>query len=346
MDTKKSDADKPADDGSETPIDNQGESLEYGDANATDSRSSVVSDGESSDDTKTQASETSKLPKKRGAFRRFWDHFNVYLLLFLFVLIIASIAVVVLYFRNRTADVTTPGTITQQNLPAETLQELASNGIQVGDPKQVLNIQSNSVFTGAVLVKGELQAAGGLKIGSGSLAIPEISVGGSATINQLETNTLGVGGGARVNELSVQRNLSVNGNSTFNGTITTPSLSVGRLQLNGDLVISRHIVIGGATPGRSNGSALGGGGTTSVSGSDTAGSISINTGSAPAAGCFITINFTNTFGGTPHAVVTPVGSAAGGLNYYVNRDAGNLSVCTVNPAPAHSSFGFDYHVFE
>lgn len=318
----------------------QGDSLEYSDGE-TANLSSVVSDDSTS--SKPAAPKEIRGP---GVFKRFWRHFNIYLLVFLFIIILASVAITVVFFNNRRANIVTPGTINQQNLPANSLQELATTGVQVGDPKQVLNVQSNSVFAGAVLVKGELQVAGGLKIGSGSLAVPEVNVGGSAIINQLQTQSLGVANTARVGELSVLRNLNVNGSGSFNGGLTTPTLSVGRLQLNGDLSISRHIVIGGPTPGRTNGSALGGGGTSSVSGSDTAGSISINTGSSPAAGCFITVNFTNAFTAAPSVIVTPVGSSAAGIDYYINRSTGSFSVCSANSAPANSAFGFDYHAFD
>ncbi len=337
MDTNKTNL-TPRDDSDEASRVIQGDSLEYSDGEAANLSSVVTSDS-----TKPAAAKENSGP---GVFKRFWQHFNIYLLLFLFIVILASVVMAVLYFRNRSASVVTPGTIKQQNLPASALQDLAATGVQVGDPKQVLNVQSNAVFSGAVLVKGELQVAGGLKIGSGSLAVPEVNVGGVAIINQLQTQSLGVANQARVGEMSVLRNLSVNGSGSFNGGLTTPTLSVGRLQLNGDLSISRHIVIGGATPGRTNGSALGGGGTSSVSGSDTAGSISINTGSSPAAGCFITVNFTNAFTSAPSVIVTPVGSSAASIDYYINRSAGSFSVCTANAAPANSTFGFDYHAFD
>lgn len=329
----------------------QGDSLEYSDDHVDGMHEGVDGNNNNPPASASGAAghNTDDIPAKKvvtpSIFKRLWQHFNIYLLVFILIIIIASVVVSILYFKNRTANIITPGTINQQNLPAETLQELASNGVQVGDPKQVLNVQSNSVFAGAVLVKGELQAAGGLKIGSGSLAIPEINVGGSATIKRLQSETVDVSGQTRSGELSVLRNLSVSGSGSFNGGVTTPTLSVGRLQLNGDLALSRHIVAGGATPNRSNGSALGAGGTSSVSGSDTAGSISINTGSGPAAGCFTTIAFANAFTSTPRVVITPVGSAAAAINYYINRDAGSFSVCTTSPAPGNAAFGFDYHIF-
>lgn len=337
MDTNNSEKDESAED----KLKDQGVSLEYSDVEAAKSQSSVISDAHID-----PTGAPKPVSNKHGAFRMFWEHFNIYLLLFILVLVIAAVGVAVMYVKNKNGSSVTPGAINQQNLPADALEELAANGVQVGDPKQILNIQSNSVFAGGVLVKGELQVAGGLKIGSGNLAVPDINVGGGAVVNNLQSQTLDVAGNMRAGDVNVLRNLSVNGNSTFTGGLTTPSLSVGRLQLNGDLSVTRHIVAGGATPNRTNGGALGNGGTSSVSGSDTAGSISINTGGSPAAGCFATMTFTTAFGSTPHVVLTPVGSAAAGVGYYVNRSNSSFSVCAVNPAPANSSFGFDYHIFE
>jgi hypothetical protein len=72
--------------------------------------------------------------------------------------------------------------------------------------------------------------------------------------------------------------------------------------------------------------------------------VNINTGSAPGAGCFITVNFVSRYTATPRVLLTPVGSAAGSVQYYVNRDSGSFSVCSSNVPPANSSFGFDYFV--
>jgi hypothetical protein len=99
-------------------------------------------------------------------------------------------------------------------------------------------------------------------------------------------------------------------------------------------------------PGRTQGNALGGGGTSSVGGSDTAGSITINTGSNPSAGCFITVNFAAKFSGTPRVVISPVDAPAGGLAYYVTRNISSFSVCSNNAPAANASFGFDYIVFD
>jgi hypothetical protein len=80
----------------------------------------------------------------------------------------------------------------------------------------------------------------------------------------------------------------------------------------------------------------------SLSGSDTSGSITVNTGGSPPAGCFASVTFSQKFSSTPHVIITPVGSAAAGLQYYVNRSTTGFDICTANSAPSGQTFGFDY----
>lgn len=337
-----------------------GESLEYKDDDSQGNSGTVISPSSNSDASSANSSTVDDSPPggvvlpsstqakvsehKHG---KLWERVNIYLLLFIFIVIISLVAVAVVYFKNRSTNSNANNTINQQPLSSESLQQLAANGVQVGDPKQVLSIQSNSVFSSTVLVKGELQVAGGLKIGNGGLTIPEVNIGGTAIINNLQTQTLAVAGNTAIQgQLTVQQNLTVNGTGTFNGGVSTPQLTTGRLQLSGDLVLSRHLVTGGSIPGRTNGGSLGSGGTSSLSGSDTAGTITINTGGGAGAGCMVTVNFAQAFSSTPHVSITPIGSPAAGLNYYVNRSGSNFSVCTANAPPSNSSFGFDYIVIE
>jgi cytoskeletal protein CcmA (bactofilin family) len=277
---------------------------------------------------------------------RLLRHFNVYSLLFILVLIIAGAAIVVSYLYNKSSNDTNKP-VTSQTLSQDALNQLANSDVTVGDAKQVLNVQSNAVFAGKVLVRDTLEVAGGLQVG-GSLTLTGIKVAGTSVFDTVQiTKDLAVSGNTSLQgQLTVQKSLNVNGGGSFNGPLSASQITTGSLQLSGDLNLTHHITGGGATPSRSNGPALGGGGTASVSGSDTAGSITINTGGGPAAGCFITINFVNKFNATPHIVVTPVGSAAGGLAYYINRSTSNFSVCTTSTPPAGANFGFDYIAFD
>jgi cytoskeletal protein CcmA (bactofilin family) len=210
-----------------------------------------------------------------------------------------------------------------------------------------LSVQSNAVFAGSVLMRGNLQIAGTLQVGS-NIALNGMRVTGNSTLDDVQiTKSLALtGDGSVQGRLTVQQSLAVNGTGTFLGAVSAPSITAGSLQLSGDLNLTHHIAAGGGTPSRSNGTALGGGGTVSVSGSDTSGSITINTGTSPGAGCFLTVNFATKFNSTPHVVVTPVGSGAAGLAFYINRSTTNFSVCTTTAPPGGASFGFDYMAFD
>ena len=272
------------------------------------------------------------------------SHVNVYLLLFIFFLVLAGIIGFVGYSRDKKSSTDLVGST--HELTAEELSKIAASSSKVGDPRQTLSIESNAVFSGKVLLKSDLDVAGSIRVGN-SLNLPGITVSGNSNFDQIIVNQLTIAGGASVQgTLAVQDNLTVSGGATFGGTISAPRLDITNLQINGDLQINRHVDAGGGTPSKSNGNALGSGGTASNNGTDTAGTITINTGSSPSSGCFATLTFANAFKDVPHVVVTPVGSAAAGLNYYITRTTSNFSVCTTNAAPASSSFSFDYMAFD
>lgn len=285
-----------------------------------------------------------KPPEKQKKFspKSLWRRLNIYLLFFVLLLLIGGGVVVVAYLKTSNQP-TTSNAPPSQNLSASALQQLANNGTTIGDAKETLNIESNSVFQGTVLVRGNLEVAGTVKMG-GTLALQSLTVSGSSSFGQLQAKSLSVAGNTGIQGQLTALSLSIAGGGSFNGAVTAPAVVTNSLQLSGDLGLTHHIDTGGGVPGVGRGSGLGSGGSASVSGSDTAGSISIHTGSGTAAGCFATINFTQSFGNTPHVIITPIGFAAGGLHYYVNRSTSNFSVCTASAAPSGASFGFDYVV--
>lgn len=270
---------------------------------------------------------------------------NIYVLLFIFILILAGGMVLVGIQRNKKA--ATPTTINTQTLSADDLKKLTENEQKVGDPKSTLSIESNAIFSGKVLVRDSLDVAGTIKVG-GSLNLPGINVSGSSSFDQITANSLNIAGTVGIQgQLTVQKGITSTAGATFGGPISAPQITVQSLQLSGDLQITRHIDAGGGTPGKSDGNSLGSGGTASISGSDTAGTVSINTGGGPGAGCFVTVNFNQRFSGNPHVVIAPVGSAAASLNYYIgSRSSSGFSICTANPPGGGQSFSFDYIVVD
>lgn len=284
-------------------------------------------------------------PAAPSPFKRLRKTLNIYTGLFIFILLVAVIVILVAYQQNHK---TSNGSkIKTQELSQSTLDQLANSDVTVGNNQSVLTVQSSAIFAGQVLIKQNLEVAGNLKIG-GTISLSSLVVGGTSQFGQVNiSRDLAVSGNTALQgTATITKSLQVGGGGTFNGPVSAPQITTGTLQLNGDLALAHHVTTNGAQPGRSGGSALGGGGSVSLSGSDTAGSININTGGGPGAGCFVTVNFTSHYNTTPHVIVTPIGAAAGGLSYYVNRSASSFSVCVASPPPAGASFGFDYFVID
>lgn len=323
------------------PEDKPGESL----STLEDPGSTVIEDGSNTllAEEKTSQPDTPLPKQRRFRLKRLVPRFNIYSLgLFVIIAIIVG-AILFAVRRNNQAD---RAESAGQSLSAEELSDLKNSDVNVGDPKQILTIESNTVINGRVLLRDDLDVAGTIKVG-GSVNLPGITVAGTSNFNQIQANSLAVTGDTNIQgSLGIQRNLTVSGNVSVAGTLSATTLGIQTLSLSGDLQLNRHIDAGGNTPGKSDTGSLGSGGTTSVSGSDTAGTVTINTGGSPSAGCYVTVNFAQKFNATPHVVITPVGSAAGTLNYYVNRSSTSFSVCSTNAPSGGTTFSFDYIVID
>ena len=267
---------------------------------------------------------------------------NIYFLLFMLVLVVAGFIGFISYQtskKNSNIEV-----VNGQELSADTINSLSDTNAQVGDSKQTLTIASNSVFNGRVLIRDSLDVAGTIRVG-GSLSLPGITVSGTSNFDSIQVaNNLSIAGSAAVQgNLSTQGTLTVSGSASFGGPISAPALNIDNLVLASDITLNRHVSTGGGSPGVSSGTAVGSGGTVSISGSDTSGTVTINIGGSPVAGVLANITFVNSYGRTPHVVISPVGSNAAGVQYYVTRTATGFSIATTNAAAG--SFSFDYIVF-
>lgn len=295
---------------------------------------------EVTDATGGQSAAAAPPPAKKSGIKKLWDKFNIYLMLFGLVVVIGVGLLVMTTTKSKEPETK----LSSQGLSQDDLKQLANTDVTVGNPKQILTVQSNAVFAGAVLIRSNLEVVGTLKVG-GSLSLSDLTVSGNTQLATADINNLTVSGALNLqNNLTVRGGLNVSGPSAFTGGLTVNSLATGALQLNGDLNLTHHITAGGTLPSIAKGTAVGSGGTVSMSGSDTSGSIVINTGSAPPAGCFATVTFSQKFSNTPHVIISPVGSGAAELTYYITRTTSGFAVCTTTPAPASETFGFDYMV--
>ncbi len=269
------------------------------------------------------------------------EKINVYFLLFLLVLSLAGFAAYISWKSSKNAD--KQAGVLGQELSADDLAKIKTTDASVGDPKQTLTIASNAVFNGRVLVRDSLDVAGTIRVG-GALSLPGITVSGTSTFESVSVaSNLAIAGNTAIQgTLSVQKNLSIAGTASFGGPITTPMLNTDKFNLNSDLQINHHIDAGGPTPEISRGSAVGGSGTVSLNGSDTAGTITVNFGAGSGPGVIANVKFNTGFSQTPHIVISPIGSACAELNYFITKTTTGFSISSTKSGSPGASCSFDY----
>lgn len=300
-----------------------------------------------------------KSPEKKG-FKKLLSKVNIYLVLFILVVVIAVATYIVMYFMNKkTEDIR----IETTKITQETLDELKTSDAVVGDPKQILTIESNAVITGKVVMRDTLDVAGGLNVG-GALSLTTINTAGPGTFQSLQTNDLQAAGNVSIGGLldvadtiSTGQNMSVAKDINGGGRLDIAGQAVigGNLNVNGiisakginfDEISITRINITGTNPGIAVGGAAGGGGTASVNGTDTAATVTINTGGGTSAGVLATINFSGAFkSNNPHPVITPNGPGCSNIGYYVtNISSTQFSIATSTAPPAGTTCRFNYIV--
>ncbi len=269
---------------------------------------------------------------------------NIYLILFIVIL---AIAVIIMLVAFRSDDSRDSLILTGEDLSQQTLEELIADENRIGEATQTLTVEANAIFNGKVLVKDDLDVAGSINVG-GPLTLPGITVAGTSAFDEVEvSNNLTILGNASVQgSLTIQSGLSVTGDTSIKGALNVDSLSTSDFELTGDLKLTRHIDTGGPVPGASRGAGSGNGGTVSISGTDSAGTVTINTGSGASGGVLATINFANNFGGTPHVVISPLNSSAANVKYYVTRGSSSFTIRAAGSVPNGATLSFDYLVME
>lgn len=283
--------------------------------------------------------------KKLSPIKQFFRKVNLYFLIFVLILVVTAVIAAVNYLNS--AKPQEVPNIQGQALSQESLKQLANKDASIGDTSQTLTIQGNAVIAGQTLTRGDLNVAGNFQA-AGSITGPSITVSGAANLGETQANSLQVAQNAAIQGTTTLRDLSVSGTTSLSGAVTASQLTVSRLILSGNAVlqIPNHISFTGPTPSRGSitGSVLGSGGSASINGSDTSGTVNISTGGGTQPGCFVRINFAQRYTGQPRVIISPVGRGAGATQYYVDRDTTGFSVCTASSAPTNQSFAFDYFV--
>jgi cytoskeletal protein CcmA (bactofilin family) len=297
-----------------------------------------------SDEIDAESSAEEAKVKKLSPIKRILRKVNVYLLIFILLVVVGGAIALVNYLNSQKAPVVPD--VASQQLSADALKQLANTDATVGNSSQTLTIQGNAIITGQTLTRGNLNVAGNFQSGGGITA-PTITIAGAANLGATQINSLQVATTLAVQSTTTLADLNVAGTSSFSGAMTASQITVTRLILSGNasLTIPNHIAFTGPSPTRSvNSAVLGNGGTMSINGSDTSGTININSGSNTVAGCFAKITFNQTYTNQPHVIVSPIGAAAGQTQFYVDRNNTSFSICTYNAAPPNQTFGYDFFV--
>ncbi len=229
-----------------------------------------------------------------------------------------------------------------------------------------LTVGPNSTFRGNVTIGKNVSIGGSLQLNSdfiadsakfgqlqaGKVQVESLNVNGDGTISNLNLRKdLNVAGTARLQGqatfsqlVTINNNLNVAGSLAVGGTISTRSFSASNLVAGDLLTIGGHIVTRGSSPSLSPGSgALGSGGTTSVNGTDTAGTIAVNIGTGAGTGLLASVTFNRSYSATPRVVVSPIGNAMPGL--YVNRTSTGFTVST-SSALSPGGYAIDFIVMQ
>jgi hypothetical protein len=102
--------------------------------------------------------------------------------------------------------------------------------------------------------------------------------------------------------------------------------------------------VAGAAPGVAPGSGAGSGAKATVTGADSAGTITVTTGPSPSAGTLVSLTFGAVFAAAPHVVLTPKTAASAALLCYAVSAASGISVKTVNAPVGATTYSYDYVV--
>lgn len=282
--------------------------------------------------------------KKISPIKKLFRKINLYFLIFILLVVVAAAIAVVNFFNSqKEAPV---ASIDSQNLSSDALKQLANTDATVGSSSQTLTIQGNAVIAGQTLSRGNLSVAGNIQAG-GSIQGANLTIGGTSNLATAQINSLQVAGTTAIQGTTTLRDLNVAGATSLSGPLTASQITTSKLVLSGNasLQVPNHISFTGPSPSRTiNAGVLGNSGSASINGSDTSGTININSGNNPTPGCFIKVTFQQAFSNLPHVLVSPVGATAGQIGYYVTRDQSGFSICGNNAAAPNQIFAFDYFV--
>jgi hypothetical protein len=176
-----------------------------------------------------------------------------------------------------------------------------------------------------------------------SLYASYTSAGPALTVNQYGALTLN--GPALFQDptnstvaLQVQDSL---GNPLLTVDTADEIVDIKTLTVTSNLTVGGHIITGGNTPTVAAGAAgaCGSTATTSITGDDTTGTITVTTGtgSCSSNGIMTTVSFATPYGDPPNVTLTPANAGASTLEYFNNSSTDNAFTVNTNTNPAAST---------
>lgn len=235
------------------------------------------------------------------------------------------------YFDDVTAtDMSSGAASSELNLGTANAQ-----GVTIGNTSQ---INPTTLYGGGI----------SLQAGVGNLTLS----GGTATITSATNINLSAAASAIVrpsNDSSAAFQVqSAGGAPLLVADTTHMQITVTALIVSADLTVNGHLITGGATPTIAAGPAACASPTVSIAGTDTAGTITITTGSGCSApGKLATITFATAYAQAPRVVVAAASATAAGVGVYadnatVSTATADISAATT-PAPA-TTYQFNYWI--
>jgi cytoskeletal protein CcmA (bactofilin family) len=250
------------------------------------------------------------------------------LLVLLAIIIIAAIIFLVFLLRYQPKAQTSPSTGTLTDLKPDELAKIAGTSSTIGAGNQTLKIAGDTEIAGSAAFDKDVTVKGAFNL-NGTFAPASLSVSGATLLQS----------GATVGKfMNLTGNLNVTGTSTFAGAISADSLSVAKLVNIGDLTFGRHLISGGSTPTID----VFSGNTGTISGTDSAGTVSINVSNLTP-GQLVRINFKSPYTSTPRVSLTPTSINAASARYYVAKSITNATIVIISPLST-GDYSFDYFV--
>ena len=258
------------------------------------------------------------------------------------------------YFIAHNTKVQSTKTATPEvkTLTPDELNKLSTLGANLGTSNQLLTIGATAQFNNNVIISkdlslnGKLNANGPVTLKSLTISGNDSSVGGLSVGGDLGvTGATTLQKGATIGQLlSLTGNLAVAGTANF-GAVSASTITVRTLSLSGPLAIA-HLSTQGALPSSSSGSAIGSGGTTSISGNDTTGTVNMNIGSGSNGGIIMNITFRTAYTANVHVLLTPLTGAAASAPVYVTRTANGFQLRIDSPVSSGTFLSYDYFVIQ